>query len=68
MLRNSLAPKVAEDPTNPVVRSGAGKAARDWPRRPVIVATLRRPDADEGLLVSGELAAALARATPPLTA
>ncbi|MBM3988890.1 MAG: urocanate hydratase [Planctomycetes bacterium] len=51
MLMNNLDPEVAEDPSNLVVYGGSGKAARDWPSFQAIVATLRRLEADETLLV-----------------
>src|SRR5216684_3596386 len=51
MLMNNLDPEVAEDPANLVVYGGSGKAARDWDCFRAIVATLRRLEADETLLV-----------------
>jgi urocanate hydratase len=51
MLMNNLDPEVAEDPEHLVVYGGSGKAARDWPSFQAIVATLRRLEADETLLV-----------------
>jgi urocanate hydratase len=51
MLMNNLDPEVAEDPKNLVVYGGSGKAARDWDSFRAIVATLRRLEADETLLV-----------------
>jgi urocanate hydratase len=51
MLMNNLDPEVAEDPANLVVYGGSGKAARDWKSFQAIVATLRRLEADETLLV-----------------
>src|SRR5688572_21716822 len=51
MLMNNLDPEVAEDPANLVVYGGSGKAARDWPSFQAIVATLRRLEVDETLLV-----------------
>src|SRR5690349_1332911 len=51
MLMNNLDPEVAEDPANLVVYGGSGKAARDWPSFQRIVATLRRLEPDETLLV-----------------
>ncbi|MGH7150566.1 MAG: urocanate hydratase, partial [Planctomycetota bacterium] len=51
MLMNNLDPEVAEDPKNLVVYGGSGKAARDWDCFRAIVATLRRLEADETLLV-----------------
>ena len=51
MLMNNLDPEVAEDPANLVVYGGSGKAARDWESFRTIVATLRRLEPDETLLV-----------------
>ncbi|MBL8860167.1 MAG: urocanate hydratase [Planctomycetes bacterium] len=51
MLMNNLDPEVAEDPANLIVYGGNGKAARDWPSFQQIIATLRRLEADETLLV-----------------
>ncbi|NUP97156.1 MAG: urocanate hydratase [Planctomycetaceae bacterium] len=51
LLMNNLDPEVAEDPANLVVYGGSGKAARDWPSFQAIVATLRRLEPDETLLV-----------------
>ncbi|MET0388741.1 MAG: urocanate hydratase [Polyangiales bacterium] len=51
MLMNNLDPDVAERPEDLVVYGGMGRAARDWESFDAIVATLRRLDADETLLV-----------------
>jgi urocanate hydratase len=51
MLMNNLDPEVAEDPEHLIVYGGSGKAARDWDSFRAIVATLRRLEADETLLV-----------------
>ncbi len=51
MLMNNLDPEVAERPNDLVVYGGTGKAARDWPSYERIVATLRRLEDDETLLV-----------------
>ena len=51
MLMNNLDPDVAEAPDQLVVYGGTGKAARDWPSFDAIVATLRRLENDETLLV-----------------
>jgi urocanate hydratase len=51
MLMNNLDPDVAERPDDLVVYGGTGKAARDWPSFDAIVATLRRLEHDETLLV-----------------
>ncbi len=51
MLLNNLDPAVAENPAELVVYGGIGRAARDWECFDAIVATLRRLDSDETLLV-----------------
>jgi len=51
MLMNNLDPEVAERPADLVVYGGAGKAARNWAAFDAIVATLRRLEGDETLLV-----------------
>jgi len=51
MLMNNLDPDVAERPGELVVYGGIGRAARDWPSFDRIVATLRRLESDETLLV-----------------
>ena len=51
MLLNNLDAEVAEDPANLVVYGGSGKAARDWDSFRAIVATLKRLEKDETLLV-----------------
>ena len=51
MLMNNLDPEVAERPGDLVVYGGMGRAARDWDSFDRIVATLRRLEADETLLV-----------------
>ncbi|HEY0331395.1 MAG TPA: urocanate hydratase [Rhodopseudomonas sp.] len=51
MLMNNLDPEVAERPNELVVYGGIGRAARDWESFDRIVATLRRLDGDETLLV-----------------
>ena len=51
MLLNNLDAEVAENPDELVVYGGTGKAARDWESLGSIVATLRRLEADETLLV-----------------
>ena len=51
MLMNNLDPDVAERWQDLVVYGGSGKAARDWPSFHRIVATLRRLEGDETLLV-----------------
>jgi len=51
MLMNNLHPDVAERPEELVVYGGIGRAARDWESYDRIVATLRRLEPDETLLV-----------------
>jgi urocanate hydratase len=51
MLMNNLDPDVAEKPGELVVYGGIGRAARDWRAFDEIVATLRRLEADQTLLV-----------------
>ena len=51
MLLNNLDPEVAEDPDHLVVYGGSGKAARTWRDLDAIVATLRKLENDETLLV-----------------
>src|SRR5438045_3495002 len=51
MLMTNLVPEVAERPEQLVVYGGIGKAARNWECFDAIVATLRRLENDETLLV-----------------
>ncbi|HEY1838111.1 MAG TPA: urocanate hydratase, partial [Rhizomicrobium sp.] len=51
MLMNNLDPDVAERPEELVVYGGIGRAARDWESYDRIVATLKRLEDDETLLV-----------------
>src|SRR5271169_2014614 len=51
MLRNNLDPEVAENPAELVVYGGIGRAARDWQAFDRIVATLKRLEGDQTLLV-----------------
>jgi urocanate hydratase len=51
MLMNNLDPDVAERPEELIVYGGGGKAARNWECYDRIVATLRRLDNDETLLI-----------------
>ena len=51
MLMNNLDPEVAERPEDLVVYGGGGKAARNWESYEKIVATLRRLENTETLLV-----------------
>ncbi len=51
MIQNNLDPDVAEDPARLVVYGGIGRAARDWDCFDQILATLKRLQPDETLLV-----------------
>ncbi len=51
MLMNNLDPEVAEKPDELIVYGGSGKAARNWEAFDAIVATLKRLDNDETLLI-----------------
>jgi urocanate hydratase len=51
MLMNNLDPDVAERPQDLVVYGGTGRAARSWEAYHAIVATLKRLENDETLLV-----------------
>src|ERR1700733_3805777 len=51
MLMNNLDPDVGEKPSELVVYGGIGRAARDWESFDRIVATLKRLEGDEPLLV-----------------
>ena len=51
MLHNNLDPRVGENPKELVVYGGIGRAARNWECFDAIVATLRRLDNDETLLI-----------------
>ncbi len=51
MLMNNLDPEVAERPDDLIVYGGSGKAARNWECFDAIVATLRRLEGNETLLV-----------------
>src|ERR1700748_816825 len=51
MLMNNLDPDVAERPGELVVYGGIGRAARDWQAFDRIVATLKRLEGDQTLLV-----------------
>lgn len=51
MLMNNLDPEVAERPEDLVVYGGRGRAARDWKSYEAIIATLKRLEVDETLLV-----------------
>jgi len=51
MLMNNLDPEVAEKPGELIVYGGIGRAARDWNAFDEIVATLKRLEADQTLLI-----------------
>ena len=51
MIQNNLDPEVAERPHELVVYGGIGRAARDWQSFEQIVATLKRLEDDQTLLV-----------------
>jgi len=51
MLMNNLDPVVAENPKELIVYGGIGRAARNWECYDAIVATLRRLENDETMLV-----------------
>src|SRR3984893_12911499 len=51
MLMNNLDEEVAERPQDLVVYGGTGRAARSWPAYHAIVASLKKLENDETLLV-----------------
>ncbi len=51
MLMNNLDPEVAEKPNELIVYGGSGKAARNWEAFDAIVATLKRLENDETLMI-----------------
>src|SRR6266851_6382420 len=51
MLMNNLDPDVAERPQDLVVYGGTGRAARNWESYHAIIATLKKLENDETLLV-----------------
>ncbi len=64
MLMNNLDPEVAERPEDLIVYGGSGRAARSWPAFDAIVATLRRLDHDETLLIQSGKPVAVFRTHP----
>src|SRR3954452_3822332 len=64
MLMNNLDPEVAERPDDLVVYGGSGRAARSWPAFDAIVATLRRLEHDETLLIQSGKPVAVFRTHP----
>ncbi|RME27084.1 MAG: urocanate hydratase [Deltaproteobacteria bacterium] len=64
MLMNNLDPEVAEDPEHLVVYGGTGRAARSWQAFDDIVASLRRLENDETLLVQSGKPVGILRTHP----
>jgi len=64
MLMNNLDPEVAERPDDLVVYGGSGRAARSWAAFDAIVATLRRLEHDETLLIQSGKPVAVFRTHP----
>jgi urocanate hydratase len=64
MLMNNLDPEVAEAPDRLVVYGGSGKAARTWHDFDTIVATLRKLENDETLLVQSGKPVGVLRTQP----
>jgi urocanate hydratase len=64
MLMNNLDPAVAERPEDLIVYGGSGRAARSWEAFDAIVATLKRLDHDETLLVQSGKPVAVFRTHP----
>ncbi len=64
MLMNNLDPEVAENPDELIVYGGSGRAARSWPAFDAIVATLRRLEHDETLIVQSGKPVAVFRTHP----
>jgi urocanate hydratase len=64
MLMNNLDPEVAERPDDLIVYGGSGRAARSWAAFDAIVATLRRLDHDETLIVQSGKPVAVFRTHP----
>ncbi len=63
MLMNNLDPEVAERPADLVVYGGRGQAARSWEAFDAIVATLKRLEPDETLLVQSGKPVGVVRTT-----
>jgi urocanate hydratase len=64
MLMNNLDPDVAEKPDELIIYGGSGKAARSWEDFDRIVATLRRLENDETLLVQSGRAVGVIKTHP----
>ena len=63
MLMNNLDPDVAEDPAHLIIYGGRGQAARNWACYDAIVATLKRLEPDETLLVQSGKPVGVVRTT-----
>jgi urocanate hydratase len=61
---NNLDPDVAEQPEQLIVYGGSGKAARSWPDFDRIVATLKRLENDETMLVQSGRAVGVIKTHP----
>ncbi|MCC5824075.1 MAG: urocanate hydratase [Phycisphaerales bacterium] len=64
MLMNNLDPEVAEHPESLIVYGGRGQAARSWEAFDAIVATLKRLEPDETLLVQSGKPVGVVRTHP----
>src|SRR3569833_2948362 len=64
MLMNNLDPDVAEKPSELIVYGGIGRAARDWESFDRIVASLRKLEADQTLVVQSGKAVGIFRTHP----
>jgi len=64
MLQNNLDPEVAFDPERLIVYGGRGRAARDWASLDAILATLRRMEPDDTLIVQSGKPVAVFRTHP----
>jgi urocanate hydratase len=64
MLMNNLDPEVAEKPDELIVYGGSGRAARSWEAFDAILATLRRLEQDETLVVQSGKPVAVFRTHP----
>ena len=64
MLMNNLDPDVAELPEQLIIYGGSGRAARSWPDFDRIIATLRRLENDETMLVQSGRAVGVIKTHP----
>jgi urocanate hydratase len=64
MLMNNLDPAVAERPDDLIVYGGSGRAARSWEAFDAIIATLKRLEHDETLLIQSGKPVAVFRTHP----